>query len=217
MTTTRSLREDLVNAFDYLTVSELAIYSNQVSISGTKVSFHSLDTSIPFILERENHTIAQYKSWVNAGAYSVLLLDGSLLQITYEVGAGKIIGHRLAYIPCPYDIDRDLLVSGEPILDIIGLYSQTDLVLRSPIRFDFDPQAASPEHPAVHFTINNSNCRIACAAAFHPLKFLDFVFRNFYPKYWKNHQSFFLQGAYRDIKHDLDVDFDKKIPHFSWK
>lgn len=217
MTTIRSLRDELANAFSYLSESELALYINPVSISTTKVSFHSIDSSVPFISERKNHTMIQYLDWVRAGAYSVLLFDGSLLQVTYEVNARKITAHRLAYIPCPYHLDPQMLASGEPLLDIIDLYVDQHPILRSPIRFDFDPQAAKPGHPAAHFTINDSDCRIACSAAFHPLKFLDFVFRNFYPQYWNAHQSFFLQGAYRHIEHDTNVDFDQGLPHFSWK
>lgn len=216
MTTTRSLQDELVNALSYLAESELALYYSPVSVSGTKVSFHSLNPLAPFLSERRHHTVKQYADWVTAGAYSALLLDGSLLQLTYEVSNRKIVSHRLAYVPCPYSLDPELLASGESLSDILDLYLDGHPILRSPVRFDFDPQAAKPGHPAVHFTINDSDCRIACAAPFHPLKFLDFVFRNFYPEYWQAHKSFFLQGAHRDIDHDTNIDFDRRAPHFSW-
>ena len=126
-----------------------------------------------------------------------VVLNGSLLQIADDVVGGQIVGHRLAYVPCPYDLDLELLDEGHGLADVCDLYRGGDAVLRSPIRFDYDPASASLHHPAAHMTLNTTDCRIACVAPLRALRFLDFVFRSFYVKLWKAHATFFEAAAWR--------------------
>ncbi|MEU5669055.1 DUF2290 domain-containing protein, partial [Micromonospora sp. NPDC047753] len=150
MTTTRAVRDEVNNLLDYLLGAEIAVFSNVVSITDTRVTWHALNPATPFLINRGDPSLDDYKHWVEAGAYSALLFDGSLLQITYDVEGGKIVGHRLAYVPCPYRLDP-IMVKTDPILDIIDLHvdaEPTSMVLHSWVRFDFDPEAAGPSHPA---------------------------------------------------------------------
>lgn len=111
---------------------------------------------------------------------------------------GEVVGHRLAYMPCPYDVAAELLAQ-ESLLDAIELYDgSSDILLRSQLRFDFDPRASAPGHPAAHFTFNSPHCRIACVAPVHIMRFLDFVFRHSYPAQRRFHESFFAP-AHGDI------------------
>ncbi len=183
MTTLRAIRDEVKNVLDYLTSAELALCANEVSISNARISFHLGDHRAGFLLDRRDPRVDHYLHWVKTGAYSAILLDGSLIQMTYDVIAGRVSGHRLAYVPCPYDLDAVLLEGGEPLADIVELYLNDHPALRSPIRFDYDLTSAKPGHPAAHLTLNTANCRIACIAPMHPLRFIDFVFRNFYPDY----------------------------------
>jgi hypothetical protein len=122
--------------------------------------------------------------------YSAVLYDGALLQISYDFTGRSLVGHRLCFYPCPFDVDIQLLQS-EPIADVVAMYresGETKSFLRSPCRFDYDDQNPSSEHPSVHFHFNKADCRWPVT---HPLsigEFLAFVFRHFYPSIWAAHQ-----------------------------
>ncbi|MGY4895051.1 DUF2290 domain-containing protein [Micromonospora aurantiaca (nom. illeg.)] len=218
MTTTRAVRDEVNNLLDYLLGAEIAVFSNVVSIAGNRVSWHALNPTIPFLVNRGDPSLDDYKHWVGAGAYSALLFDASLLQITYDIEGGDIVGHRLAYVPCPYRLDP-MMVKTDPILDIIDLHVDADptsMVLHSWVRFDFDPGAAGPSHPASHMTINGMDCRIACAAPLHVGRFVDFIFRHFYPEIWNSHLSYFTNGARREIGERTITEEDRSSPHLHW-
>lgn len=218
MTTIRSVSEQITNLLDYLLYTDLAAYVNQVSRTETRVSWHSLDRSIPFLVTRDTPSLEDYQRWVKAGAYSAMLFDGSLLQITYNVQGGQITGHRLAYIPCPYRLDPEM-VRQDPVLDIIDLHIESDptsMVLHSAVRFDFDPEAAKPGHPSSHMTINSANCRIACAAPMHIGRFADFVFLNFYPDLRAAHRLYFEDGSRRNIGDRTLTEEERSRPHIAW-
>ncbi|MEU9490057.1 DUF2290 domain-containing protein [Streptomyces decoyicus] len=173
---------------------------------------------MPFLVSRGDPTLCDYQRWVKAGAYTAVLFDGALLQITYDIESGAIAGHRLAYVPCPYRLDTEL-VKQEPLLDIVDVHiatEPTNMVLYSAIRFDFDPASAAPGHPAAHMTINAAHCRIACAAPMHIGRFADFVFRHFYPALWKAHRPFFHNAASRDAGPRTLTDDERFSPHMSW-
>jgi hypothetical protein len=214
MTTANSVRRDVQNALDFLGEAELASYTRPVVVRGPRVSWPSTESE-PFLISREHPDIDQYLAWVSAGAYSAALYEGSLIQITYDVVDGAIAGHRLAYIPCPYLIDPELLKEGNPLVDVVELYRAQDPLMRSPIRFDFDPDAASAGHPEVHLTLNSPDCRIACAAPIHVLRFLDFVFRQFYTSLWNVHQGFFNAAAWRHAGSVATLN-DPRALHVSW-
>ncbi|MEU8319749.1 DUF2290 domain-containing protein [Nonomuraea sp. NPDC048881] len=205
------------NVLDYLDSADLALYVNPVALTPDRVSWHAYNPAAEFMTSRQHATIKQYRHWLRNGMYSALLYDASILQITYTVSDGKVIGHRLAYVPCPFDIDQDLLRSGEPVDDIIGLYDRAaDVALRSPVRFDYDPATARAGHPAAHLTINSPDCRIACVAPLHVQRFVDFVFRHFYQSLWKAHQPFFAAAAWRHLGDSIIDEEDRHLPHVTW-
>lgn len=219
MTTTRTVRDQVQNVLDYLTEAELALHTNTVSLSPTRVAWHAYDPAVPFLTARGHATLQQYLEWVVSGNYSAVLFDASLLQITYDVEGGRVSSHRLAYVPCPFIVDRELLELGEPIADVVELHrddDSTSMALRSPVRFDYDPQAAKPGHPAVHMTINSADCRIACVAPMHVHRFVDFVFRHFYPQMWRAHAPFFSGGATLHLGDRVLSEDDRLVPHLTW-
>lgn len=128
------------------------------------------------------------------------------------------MGHRLAYVPCPAAIDEVLVVEGHPLADIVSLYERaTDVLLRSPTRFDFDADSARPGHPAAHFTINSAECGIACAAPIYVKRFVDFVYRHFYPKLWDAHSPFFAEAAHLHVGNPTLTDDDRAGVHLAWE
>lgn len=216
MTTVRAVRDEVKNTLDYLFDVRLAPLVNEVSMSWTRVAWHSAGTEPPFLGSRARPTVEQYVSWATNGVYSAVLLDGSMLQLTYDVEGGEVAGHRLAYVPCPYDIDPELLAAGEPLADVIELYREHEPILRSPVRFDFNPRSAKPGHPAVHLTFNATDCRIACAAPLHPLRFVDFVFRHFYADLWRAHLPFFGPAAWGHYGSSTLAHDEHQSLHLTW-
>ncbi|SID09507.1 Uncharacterized conserved protein (DUF2290) [Mycobacteroides abscessus subsp. abscessus] len=214
--TARSIRDSVQNVLDYLLDAELAVYANQVSIIGTRVTFNRYDTERPFLLDHTHPGVEQYFSWLTAGAYSAVLYEGSLLQLTYDVRGRRVAAHRLNYVPCPFELDLDLLRSGEGIADVAELYRDGDVLLRTPIRFDFDPDASRTGHPAAHMTINGSDCRIACVAPVHPLRFADFVFHHFHKAQWLAHKPFFETANSRHIGSPVLAETDRTALHLMW-
>lgn len=215
--TSRAVREEIDNFLAYLLRSEIALSTNMVSEDGTRVSWHSFHKEAGFLVNREHPSIADYRHWVEHGAYSAILFDGSLLQITFDVDGQEIIGHRLAYIPAPFSMDVQFLQS-EPLVDVIDFYAAgpaRDVILHSALRFDYDPLAAAPGHPAAHFTVNSTDCRIACAAPLRLGHFADFVFRNFYPALWAANP--YLHGLSRKDWGQRTVTRDEVAQiHFHW-
>jgi hypothetical protein len=168
-------------------LTRLALYAMPVVSRADVVSWPP--TAEEFLVTRELPTIDDYRHWVGTGAYSAVLADGALLQLTYECIGGEITAHRLAYVPSPFEMDQNLLTQ-EPILDVFDVYASgrpADVILATTIRFDYDPSSASADHPVVHLTINSPSCRIACASPLRIGRFIDFVFRHFYPNEWRIH------------------------------
>jgi hypothetical protein len=118
-------------------------------------------------------------------------------------------------------VDEQLLREGEPIADVVTQYlddsGASAVALRSPIRFEFAPNAAGDNHPAAHLTLNESHCRIACAAPMHPYRFLDFVYRQFYPDLRSAQEAWFSAAAGRLLGRNALTDADRDLPHMSWQ
>jgi len=222
VTTSKSIRDAVRNVLDYLTDADLILSSNDVSIREsqhlTRISWHGHNPAADFLISREYGTVDQYFHWMVNGIYSVILFDASLLQITYDLAGDAIVGHRLTYVPCPFMVDLSLLTDGAaPVADVVGLYDRlSDVALRSPIRFDYDVKSAKRNHPAAHLTINSADCRIACVAAMHPLRFADFIFRHFYPRLWGLHSGFFAAAAWQHLGKLSLSDGDRISPHVMW-
>lgn len=218
MVSTRSLHTDITNALDFLQDAELVVYATSVAMRHSRVTWHEMGQG-GFDLERGHSTVRQYLDWVAAGHYSALLPDAALLQLTYEVIGSEVVAHRLAYVPCPVIIDEELLRLGEPVADVVEVTLASDpnaVALRSPVRFDFDPGSAAPGHPAAHFTINGDDCRIACVAAMHPYRFIDFVYRHFYPTLWRAQSTWFGAAVGRRLGERVITDADRMHPHMVW-
>lgn len=190
MTTPRAVRSEIENFLDYLINNDLALYCNPVvEHHGGSVSWPIPRGRPAFLTARGAHTTGEYSHWVTHAMYSALLRDGSLLQVSYKVNGGQITGHRLAWVPPPFDFDPDLLVS-EATLDLLEIYladEGEEIQLRSPIRFDFDPDAATETHPASHFTMNGPSCRVECVGPLRLGRFVEFVFTHFYRDLWDEH------------------------------
>lgn len=103
--------------------------------------------------------------------YSYLMADGGVIQIAYIMSGGRIEGHRLLFFPCPFPIGPSDIspFSGGGILDAINDRFMNDpaenILLNSPVRFDYTMEEAAEYHPSSHVTINSPHCRIPARSA----------------------------------------------------
>ncbi len=215
-TTTRVLADSIQNILDYLVGADLALYANPLSITPTRVTFIRHHPEAAFLVDRSHPGLDQYLSWISTGSYSAVLADAGLLQMSFKVEGGKVTEHRLAYTPCPFILDEEMLKSGEPIADIVETYRGSDAPMRTPIRFDYAPAVSKRGHPASHVTLNGANCRIACVAPMHPMRFVDFVYRSFYPDQWVAHEPFFRPAVGRHLGPGVITEDDQQSVHVSW-
>lgn len=188
------VRRDVADLLDYLLQSELAYTVNPVGMEGPAdrklITWQSRTRGEPLFTHGKHPTMTDYLRWVEDGAYSALLADGSLLQITYNVSGGDVVGHRLAYVPSPITVDEELFDSGGLVYYLTNMpFAASDLSLRSPIRFDYDPTAAGEDHPASHLTVSGVDCRMPCRTWLPLSAFVRFVFQHFYPNQWRLHDA----------------------------
>ena len=148
------------------------------------------NTAVPgYLFRLHSATVSEYREWVDCQGYSAVLFDGSLIQMSYDFDYSGLVGHRLLYFPCPFDLDPELL-NGFPLAEVIDFYQAQEIAyvrLRSPVRFDYDPFAGADAHPVSHMTFQWSHSRLPVMAPISPGHFIQFVFKNFYPAMWRVH------------------------------
>jgi hypothetical protein len=218
MLTSRGTRTEIQNFLDFLVISEIALYANPaVDRNGTVSSFSNLSNS-PFLLSHGHPSVLDYRHWIAGGLYSALLFDGALLQFSYRYANGVLVGHRLGYVPCPYNPCADDLLYRD-VIDILELFDKCDpseIVLAAAIRFDFDSAAAKSGHPAAHMTMNAASCRIPCAAPLRLGQFVEFIFGHFYPDHWAG-QPYLRNLPKSDWAAKTVTDEESRGVHFSWR
>ncbi len=133
--------------------------------------------------------VADYLALLAKQEYSYLMRDGAIVQVAYTLTKSTIDRHRLAYYPCPFNIKTSELqrYNGGVLDYIVDNFMgdvEENVVLRSPIRFDYAPNAAQEFHPASHITINDPGCRIPARAPLTFDTFIKFLLENFYVDAW---------------------------------
>lgn len=147
------------------------------------------DDTVPFACIRE------YLRFLRSGQYTLVLFDGALIQVAYSFDRGNLKRHRICYYPCPVDLDfrgSDYVDFYEIIEATIETDSLERIRLRSPLRFDFDIDAAKTDHPASHLHLNREATRIPVYGPISIGHFARFISRHFYYDVWKKHET--LQG-----------------------
>ena len=218
--TPNQLRNDIRNACDLLADKEIAIIIQPVHIERNKNIVQILwkQTSITNAKPYHFGTIDQYISLIEDSSYTCVLLDGSLLRLSYTFERDKLIAHNLWYYPCPFDIPRDELQI-YPLIDILETYISDDIDkwrMKGPLRFDFDIKSAKPNlHPACHVHFQCENCRIPVCKPISPGRFLNFIFLNFYQNLLTKYP--FLIEWPEDNYNQTILKAEEELIHFSWR
>ena len=185
---------EIQNCLDLLLNKDMAILKRPVvkirDGSAVRVTWQPQGSSDSRLTLGEFATVDEYCEQVRNEMYSAMLRDGSLLQVSYDFTRRTLVGHRLCYYPCPFEMDPDDLRM-DPVLDVLDVYrtgGEEHLRLRSPLRFDHDAAAAAPGHPASHVHMLSARCRCAVVAPLSLGHFIRFVFWQFYPDWWQRHE-----------------------------
>lgn len=133
-------------------------------------------------------TIDEYRAYVNNEAYSAILGDGSLIHLSYDFHGQTLTSHRLIYYPCPIAFDSEY--ADEPILDLLDYYSSqpASIRLRTPLRFDYSIVQDLEDHSCSHLHMQTDACRLPVLGPLSVGRFVQIVFRNFYPHLWVEHE-----------------------------
>ena len=111
------------------------------------------------------------------------MLDGALLQMMYLFDNGILHRHRLAFFPSPhleeFQNNPEIYLEDERYADVVARN-----IVPFPLRFDFDASERTSQnhlHPKSHVTLGQyENCRIPVTAPLTPVRFVEFILRNFY-------------------------------------
>lgn len=135
-------------------------------------------------------TYDEYTGILRNRQFSVLLGDGSAIQLSCTFKNGSVVANRYCYVPCPVAFDIEELQGeyGEfrELEDFLGSLDDQEfryrLRTRPILRFEYDPDNEGDLHPASHLHMGKSCCRIAVSAPLTVEHFMRFVFKNFYPE-----------------------------------
>ena len=164
-------------------LSDKQYFAFQRSMEGNlvQVTFEHAEHVSIALKDRSYNEI--YQHLVQARAYNVKMLDGALIQMMYEFSAGTLRRHRLAFFPSPhleeFQNSPDIYLYDEIYADVVAKN-----IVSFPIRFDYDVRDGHHQelvHPKSHLTLGQyENCRIPVTAPLTPVRFVDFILRNFY-------------------------------------
>lgn len=131
--------------------------------------------------------LEQYLHILETNSYHCLLFDGSLIRANFIFEDDVLLTQNLLWWPSPYDYG-DLLQDGYSPVDLLkNFYDDTKwhevIRMRSPIRVDFDSTNNTINHPHSHLHIQNEETRLNTNYPICFNRFVDFIFRNFYPKF----------------------------------
>lgn len=179
---------EINNIVDILRKCALSAEDNNAQIIGDDVVWAGYENITEVLKDRPYSEI--YKQCVNSKAYTIMMIDGGILQFMYRVHSNHIFEHRLAFLPNPFaknfglseDSFDEEFENFEVLPQELNLHAQSPMI--SPVRFDFsneDKKHVIVKHPRSHMTIGGyMNCRIPVAGPVSPTEFVVFILRNFY-------------------------------------
>lgn len=188
----KNLCKDITDFGFALVESGFALDANfHVADENKKTLMWVRDRREPVMIDDPSN-INCYLSLIEKRDYSYLMSDGGVIQIAFAYDGRSIRKHRLLYHPCPFPVMKgDIEKFDGRLSDFINDKFMNDvkanLLLRSPIRFDYAPDDATDFHPASHLTLNDPDCRIPARSPLQFGTFIEFVFQNFYLNVWTHH------------------------------
>lgn len=132
-----------------------------------------------FIAGHENSYV-HYVRMFEEGRYSLLLCDGGLISIKYEIDGNNVVWHRYTYVPPIVKLDT---FGGETIDFLPTAEEYFHTPRQTMLRFEYDPGAQADRHPYSHLHLNSADCRLPVSGALSVTDFLYCVVDLFYPQF----------------------------------
>lgn len=155
----------------------------------TCIGFDNEERESAFIHSSMSYADA-YKEIIKHRAYTCILLDGAILQISYAISDRKLIKHRLGFFSSP-NLER---YEDDPSsYDEDNLYTEaaSKNTVPFPFRFDYDSEERA-NHPFTHLTLGQyKGCRIPVSAPLTPAIFIRFIVSHFYNTIWEKAKNSF--------------------------
>lgn len=134
------------------------------------------------------NSVSYYLETIRQAKFSWLLFDGSLIQISYLLRGNDVEGHRFCYVPAPFLLDLRNDPEGlDEIIESGSVSNPLDQVRRALLRFEYDPAAQTPTHPAAHIHLNAPDCRIPMRSPLSVREFVFFLLHFFYSEQFDAH------------------------------
>jgi hypothetical protein len=134
--------------------------------------------------------VGEYLLFLEGRHYQFLLIDGSLIQMSYDFNrAGEIKNSRLVWYPCPVQFTPEEL-EYESIKELVVTAPTETIACRSPIRLDFSPDQISQNHSSTHIHLGMEEFRLPVHRAMEPSRFIRFIIRTVYPNIWDTYTEF---------------------------
>lgn len=155
----------------------------------TRITWVSSSTR-PELMANAVSNISEYLMFLEGRHYQYQLIDGSLIQLSYDINSkNKIVQSRLVWYPCPVEFEIEELEYAT-ISELIATTPTPKLCCRAPLRFDFAPHQAAENHSSTHLHIGSEDFRLPVQRALEPSRFIRLIVRTAYPQYWLDHAVF---------------------------
>lgn len=214
------IRNDIQNIIDLLAEKGISLFNQPLlyNRNGQRVMLSWRQSSSTLSKPQYFGTLDQYISILKDNSFTSLLLDGSIIRMSYTFYRNDLVSHNLWYYPCPLNLPKEELLS-EPVIDIIDSYSDQHLNLfrfRGPLRFDYDSDRAEEiNHPASHVHFIHESCRTPVKRPLSPGTFTKFIFYNFYKEIWDSYE--FLKELPEEKFNQTIFPQEEEHIHFAWR
>lgn len=179
--------------------------------------------NISFILKDNDYEYI-YNECLKYKAFNFILIDGGVIQMMYKFEGRVFVEHRLSYLPSPNNERYDDLDDFEGKY-YTGLNLFTEINNKNavvfPIRFDYSSDVKkyiNNDHSYSHLSLGNyKNCRIPVNNFLEPLKFIEFILRNFYFTKFKKIEKNFLKIDKISLNNNILSESEKKVIHINFE
>lgn len=177
------------------------------------------------INEKNFLSIKAYQKVSEAKSYQLVLFDNSIIRCSMKFNKdGELISQNFSYIPCPLNCnsinkeDEKKEVDDEEVIEIsiddvadslaVGILEVDRILMRTAVRFDYDANNDTEEHPANHVHLQSPGTRIMTNGPICFNKFIKHILEGFYPQSYFTKKKILSKEQYEVLS---NIDFIKKI------
>lgn len=203
--------QQMVNTMELLRISKFATLTIPPTLKTSGVK----DSSIYWSNARSNEGvnasnfsfIQAYEKVLSNRSFQVLLFDNSILRCSLNFSDDILISQNFSWIPCPlncfFDYSFEDMISLEPELISERItdksYSKESILLRSTIRFDYDSENDTIDHPSAHIHLQNPETRIYIQEPICFNSFVKHIIKTYYPESYYVKKNLIPKKVYDDI------------------